>query len=98
MIGTHLLLTKETKNRKAQTSNLCLITHTKGIKMAIVEIHIKNNTIEKVSGENTIVYIHDHDSKITTTMLFKKQEQKYEQRTRTNSLWFSDIEEIVNKK
>ena len=40
--------------------------------MAIVEIHIKNNTIEKVSGENTIVYIHDHDSKITTTMLFKK--------------------------
>lgn len=66
--------------------------------MAIVEIHIKDNIVEKVSGENSIVYIHDHDTKITTTMLFKKQEQKYEQRTRANSLWFSDIKEIINKK
>jgi len=66
--------------------------------MAIVEIHIKNNIVEKVSGEDAVVYIHDHDTKTTTTMLFKKQEQKYEQRTRTNSLWLSDIKEIVNKK
>tara|TARA_S200002703_G_scaffold74486_1_gene64268 strand:+ start:8508 stop:8708 length:201 start_codon:yes stop_codon:yes gene_type:complete len=65
--------------------------------MAIVEIHIKNNIVEKVSGEDSIVYIHDHDTKITTTMLFKKQEQKYEQRTRTNSLRFSNIEEIIDK-
>ena len=66
--------------------------------MAIVEIHIKNNIVEKVSGEDSIVYIHDHDTKITTTMLFNKQEQKYEQRTRPNPLRFSNIEETVNKK
>ena len=65
--------------------------------MAIVEIHIKNNILEKVSGEDTIVYIHDHDISKTTTMLFKKQEQKYEERTRTNSLRFSNIEEIIDK-
>jgi hypothetical protein len=66
--------------------------------MAIVEIHIKNNIVEKISGQDTIVYIHDHDINETTTMLFKKQEQKYEQRTRTNSLRFSNIEEAINKK
>ena len=66
--------------------------------MATVEIHIKNNIVEKISGQDTIVYIHDHDINEITTMLFKKQEQKYEQRTRTNSLRFSNIEEAINKK
>ena len=66
--------------------------------MATVEIHIKNNIVEKISGQDTIVYIHDHDINEITTMLFKKQEQKYEQRTRTNSLRLSNIEEAMNKK
>lgn len=46
--------------------------------MAIVEIHIENDEIQKISGEDAYVYVHDHDLKETTTMIFKKQEEIYE--------------------
>ncbi len=66
--------------------------------MAVIEIYIKDNKVEKISGQDAIVYVHDCDSNQTTTMLFKKQEQIYEQRKYYNPLRFSNIEENVNKK
>ena len=29
--------------------------------MAIIEIHLKNDQLYKVEGQNAIVYVHDHD-------------------------------------
>tara|TARA_R100000742_G_C4269352_1_gene87835 strand:+ start:1111 stop:1311 length:201 start_codon:yes stop_codon:yes gene_type:complete len=46
--------------------------------MASVEIHIKNNTIEKIEGQDVYIHIHDHDVKETMTMVFKKQEELYD--------------------
>ena len=42
--------------------------------MSVVEIHIKDNVVESVEGQNVYVYINDHDVKQTTTMTFKKKE------------------------
>ena len=46
--------------------------------MAVVEIHIKKNTIESIEGQDVYVHIHDHDVKETMTMVFKKQEELYD--------------------
>ena len=45
--------------------------------MAVVEIHIKNNEVQKIEGQDAYVHVHDHDIKKTTTMIFKKQEELY---------------------
>ena len=46
--------------------------------MPVVEIHIKNNEIQKIEGHGTYVLVHDHDIEETTTMIFKKQEEVYD--------------------
>ena len=42
--------------------------------MAIIEIHLKNDQLYKVEGQDAIVYVHDHDINQITTMTFQKQE------------------------
>jgi len=49
--------------------------------MPVVEIHIKNNEIQKIEGHGTYVLVHDHDIEETTTMIFKKQEEVYDNTT-----------------
>ena len=46
--------------------------------MPVVEIHIKNNEVQKILGNNAYVLVHDHDINETTTMVFKKQEEVYD--------------------
>ena len=58
-----------------------LYSHTGGI-MPIVEIHIKNNEIEKIEGSGTHVIIHDHDMKHITKMEFKEQVYENNKNTR----------------
>ena len=43
--------------------------------MAIIEIHLKNDQLYKVEGQDAIVYVHDHDINQITTMTFQKQEK-----------------------
>ena len=49
--------------------------------MSVVEIHIKDNEVQKIEGQGAYVIVHDHDIKETTTMIFKKQEEIYEHNT-----------------
>ncbi len=53
--------------------------------MAVVEIHIKNDKIEKIEGHDTCVYVYDHDINKTTTMIFKKEVEIYETWTSTDT-------------
>tara|TARA_X000001382_G_scaffold44654_2_gene30168 strand:- start:211 stop:459 length:249 start_codon:yes stop_codon:yes gene_type:complete len=46
--------------------------------MASVEIHIKEDRVQKIEGQDVYVIIHDHDTKQTTTIPFKKQEEHIE--------------------
>ena len=46
--------------------------------MPVVEIHIKDNEVQKISGNNAYVFVHDHDINETTPMVFKKQEEIYD--------------------
>ena len=49
--------------------------------MPIVEIHIKDDQVEKIEGSGTHVVIHDHDVKRTTTMEFKEQIYEHNKNT-----------------
>tara|TARA_R100000234_G_C4970549_1_gene165989 strand:+ start:395 stop:589 length:195 start_codon:yes stop_codon:yes gene_type:complete len=51
--------------------------------MPVVEIHIKDNEVQKIEGNGAYVYVHDHDINKTTTMIFRKQEQVYDSLTHT---------------
>jgi|TARA_R100000664_G_scaffold23254_2_gene32873 lipopolysaccharide export LptBFGC system permease protein LptF len=53
--------------------------------MASIEIHIKNNEIEKIEGHDAYVYIYDHDINKTTTMIFKTKADIYETWTITDT-------------
>ena len=66
--------------------------------MAVVEIHIKNNEVEKIEGQDAYVYVHDHDTKKTTTMIFKKQEEIYEDWEKTDSVGPYDTGTNINKR
>ena len=65
--------------------------------MAIVEIHIRNNQVEKVEGTDAYVYVHDHDIDKTTTMIFKKQEEYYETWTSTDTSRISSDKDYSDK-
>jgi hypothetical protein len=51
--------------------------------MPTVEIHIKENQVQKIEGHGTYVIVHDHDIEKTTTMVFNKQEEIYDSLTHT---------------
>ena len=51
--------------------------------MPVVEIHIKENQVQKIEGHGTYVIVHDHDIEETTTMVFNKQEEVYDSLTHT---------------
>ena len=42
--------------------------------MAVIEIHLRKDQLYKVEGQDAVVYVHDHDTGDTTTMIFQKQE------------------------
>ena len=46
--------------------------------MGIVEIFIKDDKVQKVSGKGAYVFVHDKDVQETTTMIFKQQEEYYD--------------------
>lgn len=46
--------------------------------MAIVEIHIKDDKVQKIEGNGAYVFVHDHDIGETTTMIFKHQKEEYD--------------------
>ena len=46
--------------------------------MAIVEIHIKDDKVQKIEGNGAYVFVHDHDINETTTMIFKHQKEEYD--------------------
>ena len=46
--------------------------------MAIVEIHIRDDKVQKIEGNGAYVFVHDHDINKTTTMIFKHQEEEYD--------------------
>lgn len=46
--------------------------------MGIVEIHIKDDKVQKVEGNGAYVFVHDHDIGETTTMIFKHQKEEYD--------------------
>jgi len=56
---------------------LVISPHT-GVTMAIVEIHIKDDKVQKIEGNGAYVFVHDHDINETTTMIFKHQEEEYD--------------------
>ena len=65
--------------------------------MSVVEIHIKDNVVESVEGQNVYEYIHDHDVKQTTTMTFKKQEDIYDGNRKNNqTVWTGDVEKQLD--
>ena len=65
--------------------------------MSVVEIHIKDNVVKSVEGQNVYVYIHDHDVKQTTTMTFKKQEDIYDGNRKNNqTVWSGDVEKQLD--
>ena len=67
--------------------------------MSVVEIHIKDNVVESVEGQNVYVYIHDHDVKQTTTMTFKKQEDIYDRNRKNNqTVWTGDVEKQLDNR
>lgn len=66
--------------------------------MAVVEIHIKNDMVEKIEGQDAYVYVHDHDMKETTTMIFIKQEEIYENCKNSEPSRVSDSEADTDKR
>lgn len=46
--------------------------------MGLVEIHIKDDKVQKIQGNDAYVIVHDHDINERTTMTFKKQEILYD--------------------
>tara|TARA_R100000664_G_scaffold33524_2_gene50867 strand:+ start:3437 stop:3652 length:216 start_codon:yes stop_codon:yes gene_type:complete len=67
--------------------------------MAVVEIHIKKNTIESIEGQDVYVHIHDHDVKETMTMVFKKQEELYDKyRTDHQAIRFRANEDSISNR
>ena len=61
--------------------------------MAVVEIHIENDKVHKIEGQDVYVYVYDHDIKETTTMIFKKQEEIYENWTHMEPIRVSSTED-----
>jgi len=64
--------------------------------MGIIEIHLKDDKLYKVSGHDAIVYVHDHNKNEVTTMRFKKQEKSYENWKNTEPSRFSFVEENID--
>lgn len=46
--------------------------------MAIVEIHIRDDKVQRIEGNGAYVFVHDHDIGETTTMIFKHQKEEYD--------------------
>ena len=61
--------------------------------MAIIEIHLKNDQLYKVEGQDAIVYVHDHDINEITTMTFQKQEKFNENWKHNKSIGISSNNE-----
>lgn len=74
----HSHLINEVDHEGTDSFICALLVHTIGGHMPVVEIHIKDNEVQKIEGHGTYVLVHDHDTKETTTMIFKKQEEVYE--------------------
>tara|TARA_R100001082_G_scaffold1842_1_gene1681 strand:- start:2270 stop:2503 length:234 start_codon:yes stop_codon:yes gene_type:complete len=64
--------------------------------MAIIEIHLKNEQLYKVEGQNAIVYVHDHDINEITTMTFQKQEKFNENWKHNKSIGISSNNEDLD--
>lgn len=65
--------------------------------MAVVEIHIENDKVQKIEGQDAYVYVHDHDMKKTTTMVFNKQEEKYDNWKNLESTRLRGSEESIDE-
>ena len=66
--------------------------------MAVVEIHIENDKIQKIEGQDAYVYVHDHDMKKTITMIFNKQEEQYDNWKNLESARVRDTKESTNER
>ena len=64
--------------------------------MAIIEIHLKNEKLYKVEGQDAIVYVHDHDINEITTMTFNKQEKINENWKNDKPVGISFINEDID--
>tara|TARA_R110002020_G_scaffold265221_3_gene479999 strand:- start:348 stop:581 length:234 start_codon:yes stop_codon:yes gene_type:complete len=64
--------------------------------MAIIEIHLKNEKLYKVEGQDAIVYVHDHDINKITTMTFNKQEKINENWKNDKPVGISFINEDID--
>ena len=64
--------------------------------MAIIEIHLKNEQLYKVEGQDAVVYIHDHDINEITTMTFQKQEKFNENWKHNKSIGISSNNEDID--
>jgi hypothetical protein len=64
--------------------------------MAVIEIHLKNEQLYKVEGQDAVVYIHDHDINEITTMTFQKQERLNENWKDNKSLRISLSNEDID--
>ena len=65
------------------------LPHTEEYSMAVVE--------QKIEGQDAYVYVHDHDMKKTTTMVFNKQEEKYDNWKNLESARLRGSEESINE-
>ena len=66
--------------------------------MAIIEIHLKNDKLYKVEGQDAIVYVHDHDiNKITTMKLIRNNYMTYDWLKARKSPVFLDWIKISDK-
>jgi len=64
--------------------------------MAVIEIHLKNEQLYKVEGQDAVVYIHDHDINEITTMTFQKQEKFNENWKHNKSIGISSNNEDLD--
>ena len=64
--------------------------------MAVIEIHLKNDKLYKVEGQDAIVYVHDHYINKITTMKFNKQERFNENWKNNKSLGISFVDEDID--
>jgi hypothetical protein len=64
--------------------------------MAVIEIHLKNEQLYKVEGQDAVVYIHDHDINEITTMTFQKQEKFNENWKHNKSIGISSNNEDID--
>jgi len=64
--------------------------------MSVIEIHLKNEQLYKVEGQDAVVYIHDHDINEITTMTFQKQEKFNENWKHNKSIGISSNNEDID--